>query len=122
MFRGIALLLMAVVCAGILPVLSDASAGENHPLSIVEADIYVAKKKLIMRLKCFAEDLELLQGVEPYEDGKYDNTELEEGTEDHARYLLDKIIILDANGEKMVGKVTEIKALKSRKAASNLES
>ena len=81
-----------------------------HPVSLVEADIYVTKKKLVMRLKCFAEDLELLQGVEPYEDGKYDNTELEEGTVDHGKYLLEKIRILDANGEQLKGKITEVKS------------
>jgi len=109
MLRGLALLALVIAGAVFARASLNAAAVENHPLSIVEADIYVAKKKLIMRLKCFAEDLELLQGVEPYEDGKYDNTELEEGTNDHAKYLLEKIIILDANGEKMVGKVTEIK-------------
>ena len=108
MLKGTAILLLAFACAVSMRVPLCTAASE-HPLSIVEADIYVAKKKLVMRLKCFAEDLELLQGVEPYEDGKYDNTELEEGTEDHAKYLLEKIIILNANGEKMVGKVTEIK-------------
>ena len=81
----------------------------KHPVSLVEADIYVTKKKLVMRLTCFAEDLELLQGVEPYEDGKYDNTELEEGTADHAKYLLEKILILNADGEQLEGKITEIK-------------
>ena len=106
LFRSVTLLLAAIAIASSSVF---AAATENHPLSIVEADIYVAKKKLVMRLKCFAEDLELLQGVEPYEDGKYDNTELKEGTKDHAKYLLEKIIILDADGEKMVGKVTDIK-------------
>ena len=105
LFRSVTLLLAAIAVASSS---LFAAATENHPLSIVEADIYVTKKKVIMRLKCFAEDLELLQGVEPYEDGKYDNTELKEGTKDHAKYLLEKIIILDAAGEKMVGKVTEI--------------
>ena len=107
MIRGIVLLSLLFACMA--SSCAFAAVNENHPLSIVEADIYVAKKKLIMRLKCFAEDLELLQGVEPYEDGKYDNTELKEGTQDHAKYLLEKIIILDANGEKLEGKVTEIK-------------
>ena len=113
MFKGIALLLLAVACAGshvaANTTVNSAASKSKHPLSIVEADIYVAKKKLIMRLKCFAEDLELLQGVEPYEDGKYDNTELEEGTTDHAKYLLKKVVILDANGEQMSGKIVEIK-------------
>lgn len=112
-FKGTALLLLAVACAGshvaANTTVNSTPIESAHPLSIVEADIYVAKKKLIMRLKCFAEDLELLQGVEPYEDGKYDNTELEEGTSDHAKYLLEKIIILDANGDPMSGKITEIK-------------
>ena len=107
MIRSIVLLSLLFACMASLCAIAVAS--ENHPLSIVEADIYVSKKKLIMRLKCFAEDLELLQGVEPYEDGKYDNAELKDGTKDHAKYLLEKIIILDANGEKMKGKVTGIK-------------
>jgi hypothetical protein len=87
-----------------------AATSWNHPLSIVEADIYVGQKKLTMRLKCFAEDLELLQGVEPYEEtGKYDNTELEEGTQDHAKYLLEKILVMDSQGEALKGTVTNVK-------------
>ena len=95
-------LAVGTVCA------AKCSAAE-HPVSLVEADIYVTKKKLVMRLTCFAEDLELLQGVEPYEDGKYDNSELEDGTADHAKYLLEKILVLDAAGEQLKGEVIEIK-------------
>ena len=107
-FRCLAFAAMAAVYAVCFS--SASIASENHPLSIVEADIYVGQKKLIMRLKCFAEDLELLQGVEPYDDtGKYDNTELEEGTQDHAEYLLEKILIMDAAGEVLKGTVTDVK-------------
>lgn len=89
---------------------TSAHANENHPLSIVKANIFVSPTKLTMRLTCFAEDLELLQGVEPYEEtGKYDNQELAEGTEDHAQYLLEKILIMDANGDPYKGIVTNIK-------------
>ena len=55
-----------------------------HPVSIIEADVLVTKKKTTMRLRCFAEDLELIQGVEPYEDGKYDTDELLDSIDDHA--------------------------------------
>ena len=84
--------------------------GNFHPNSLVEAEVYVTQKKLTMRLKCFAEDLQLLQGVEPYTElgGKYDNEELKDGTNDHAKYLLEKIKILDADGNRIEGKVTEI--------------
>ncbi|WP_148618654.1 hypothetical protein [Mariniblastus fucicola] len=116
MFKSIAFSLsFAVVC--VTSIFSSAAAGENsvsagvnHPLSIVEADVLVGRRKLIMRLKCYAEDLELLHGVEPYEEtGKYDNTELQEGTQDHAKYLLEKILIMDAEGEVLEGEVTEIR-------------
>ena len=89
---------------------STTTASENHPLSIVKANIFVTQTKLTMRLTCFAEDLELLQGVEPYEDtGKYDNGELKDGTQDHAKYLLEKILIMDVNGDPYEGTVTDIK-------------
>jgi hypothetical protein len=112
MFSGRLIAVFAIMMVVLCPLSISRQAmgtGTSHPVSLVEADIYVTKKKLVMRLKCFAEDLELLQGVEPYEDGKYDNTELEEGTADHAKYLLEKIVIMDANGEPLKGKITEIK-------------
>lgn len=108
MFKCWAFVALAIACATSSS--PHVNASENHPLSIVEADILVGRKKLTMRLKCFAEDLELLQGVEPYEEtGKYDNTEIEEGTQDHAKYLLEKIVIIDAAGETLKGRVTDVR-------------
>jgi len=100
-------LLAACFCVALFGTRSAVAV--EHPTSLVEAEIYVTKSKLTMRLKCFAEDLELLQGVEPYEEtGKYDNQELKDGTKDHAEYLLEKIQILNTDGEQIEGKVTEI--------------
>ncbi len=89
----------------------DGPAATNsavHPVSIVEADIYVNRTRTTMRLKCFAEDLELLQGVEALEDGFYDSEELKDATEDHAKYLAEKITIRNAAGELLEPKITEI--------------
>ena len=61
-----------------------------------------------MKLKCFAEDLELLQGVEALEDGFYDSEELLDATQDHAEYLAEKITIRNAAGDLIPAKVTEI--------------
>lgn len=80
----------------------------NHPVSVVEADIYVNRAKTTMRLTCFAEDLELLQGVEAYEDGLYDRDEILDATQDHAKYLAKKVTIRDASGELMTPKIVEI--------------
>ena len=88
--------------------LSSDSFADNHPVSIVEAEVYVNRHQAIVRLTCFAEDLELLQGVEPLEDGKYDSAEIREATQDHGQYLLEKIRFLDINGEVIPGKITGV--------------
>lgn len=80
----------------------------KHPVSIVEADIYVNQARTAIRLTCFAEDLELLQGIEPGEDGIYDSAEIGEATEDHAEYLAERIILRDKEGEQLPATVTNI--------------
>lgn len=79
-----------------------------HPVSVVDAEIYVNRTRTIMRLKCFAEDLELLQGVEAFDDGLYDSEELIDATKDHAKYLAEKVTIRNADGELMTPKIKEI--------------
>ena len=79
-----------------------------HPVSVVKADIYVNRKSTTMKLTCFAEDLELLQGVEPLDDGLYDLDELRDATQDHAKYLAEKITLRDAEGELLVAEITDI--------------
>ena len=80
----------------------------RHPVSIVEAEVYVNRLQTSVRLTCFAEDLELLQGLEPLQNGKYDNDEILEATQDHAKYLTEKIRFLDVNGETIAAKVTGV--------------
>lgn len=83
-------------------------ANRFHPVSVVEADVYVNRAKTTVRLKCFAEDLELLQGVEALEDGFYDSEELKEATQDHAKYLAERVEVIDAEGNKLEAKIVEI--------------
>ena len=79
----------------------------EHPVSVVEADIYVNRFRTTMRLKCFAEDLELLQAVEPLDSGFYDLEELNEATDDHADYLAEKITVRDKDGNLLKPRLTE---------------
>ena len=79
-----------------------------HPVSVVQADVYVDKTRTTMKLTCFAEDLELLQGVEALETGIYDSEELLDAVKDHARYLAKRIEILDATGDPVTPKITQI--------------
>lgn len=81
----------------------------EHPVSVIEADIYVNKFKTTMRLKCFAEDLELLQGVEALDDGFYETEELREATQDHAKFLAERIHLIGADGNKFAANIIEVK-------------
>ncbi len=80
----------------------------DHPVSVIEADVVVQKFSMTIRLKCFADELELLQGVEPLATGFYDPEELHDANDDHAQYLLDRVDVLDANGQRLEGKIVEI--------------
>lgn len=79
-----------------------------HPVSIIEADIFVTKFKTTMRLRCFAEDLELIQGVEPFEDGKYDSEELLEAVDDHCEFLAENIEVLTESDEILKANIVEV--------------
>lgn len=80
----------------------------RHPVSIVEAEIYVQKHRVIMKLRCFADDLELLQGVSPMKGGLYDPQEIREATQEHARFLADRIDLLDDSGARLKEQIVEI--------------
>lgn len=88
--------------------LSRPSAARSHPVSVVEANIYVNRTKTTMRLTCFAEDLELLQGVEALETGFYDSDELREATQDHAKYLAEKVTLRNVRGELIPATIIDV--------------
>lgn len=87
---------------------SENFRSSTHPVSVVEADVYVNRNRTTMKLKFFAEDLELLQGVEALENGFYDTEELIDATRDHADYLAEKILLRDMQGELIKPRVAEI--------------
>jgi len=108
-FHSILLLLVVMTFDG-SPNSTSAAIIEtaHHPVSVVTADIYVGRFRTTMRLTCFAEDLELLQGVEALEDGFFDPEELFDATRDHAKYLTEKVTIRNSGGEIIPAQVAEI--------------
>ncbi|MCH2178282.1 MAG: hypothetical protein MK106_05700 [Mariniblastus sp.] len=109
MIRAASLFLVGMFVLAVFSWPQELLAHERrHPVSVVEADIYVTKFKATVKLKAFAEDLELLQGIEVMDDGFYDSEELVDATKDHADYLAERIELLTANGNQLSGKVVEI--------------
>lgn len=98
--------MLFVLLATILP------AGElvlaNHPISVTETQIYVTKNSARMRIRLFAEDLYLFQELEPNEQDVVPPSELKRGLVDHRKFLLDKVTLRDAKGEKYSGRVTDV--------------
>ena len=105
----VVLLLTLAFCASTSPAHVLASEPVlRHPTSLVSAEVFVERKGLTMRVTCFAEDLEMLQGVEPLESGFFDPEEIKDATRDHAEYLAEKLTIRDANGELLKPTISEI--------------
>lgn len=109
---GLAASVLVILFAGLAVSASGASALSStlalHPVSIVEANVYVDQGRTAIRLTCFAEDLELLQGIQPGENGLYDSDEIREATQDHAEYLAEKIVVRDKDGVQLSATVTNI--------------
>ncbi len=61
-----------------------------------------------MRVTCFAEDLEMLQGLEALETGFYDSDEIKDATQDHAKYLAERLTIRNVDGELLKPKISEV--------------
>ncbi|MEZ6122367.1 MAG: hypothetical protein R3C49_04235 [Planctomycetaceae bacterium] len=102
-------LIMAVMTGltGIGP-LHEASASACHPISITEAQVFVARTSARMRIQLFAEDLYLFQGLEPDNRDVLSPAELKRGLEQHRQFLLEKVVLRDAQGQPFKGQVTDL--------------
>jgi len=100
---------MIALAAGLLITSSQATAAAiEHPISVTETQVYVTRNNARMRVKLFAEDLFLFEGLEADEMDVLPPAELRRGLELHRDFLLRKITLRDSNGEAFKGKVTDV--------------
>lgn len=79
-----------------------------HPISVTEAQVFVARTSARVRIKLFAEDLYLFQGLEPDDQDVISPADLRRGLNQHRQFLLDKVVLRDAKGEPYPGQVTDV--------------
>lgn len=80
----------------------------EHPISVTRIDAFVTQTRATLRCTFYADDLEYLHDVVPDPDtGLFDPDELREAFDIHAGYLLDKIDVFNAAGDRLVGKLLE---------------
>ena len=87
--------------AAVLLLFTGVSTGmaSEHPISITETHVFVARTSARLRVKLFAEDLFLFHNLEPNDIGMLSPEQLKIGLKKHRQFLLDKITLRDAKGD-----------------------
>lgn len=80
----------------------------EHPISITEAQIFVSKSTAQVRIKLFAEDLNLFHSLEANEADIVPASELRRGLDLHRDFLLRKFTLRDVDGNPYRGQVTDV--------------
>jgi hypothetical protein len=79
-----------------------------HPISVTQIDAFVTPTRMTLRCAFYADDLEYLHDVEPdLQTGLFDADELRVAFDEHAAYLLEKIDVFNAAGDRLEGKLVE---------------
>ena len=88
-----------------------AQSREIHPFSQVTGTFYVSKQRISARLTIFVEDLYLFHEMEPDNEDRLYEAELEPARLDHQKFLLDRVQILDAEGRPLPSRIVDVSAL-----------
>lgn len=102
LYRPLAILL----AAGMLCLPPAASA---HPISVTEAFVYVTREKVTVNLEVFVEDLFLFHNLKPNDQDFLEPDVIEAGIEKHKKFLLDRFVIRDVEGERLQGKSVDVR-------------
>ena len=97
-----------VVMFTLAATLPENATAFEHPISVTETQVYVTRNNARMRVKLFAEDLFLFEGLEANELDVLPPDELRRGLKLHRDFLLRKITLRDSSGEAFKGEVTDV--------------
>ncbi len=79
-----------------------------HPISVTEARIFVTRSSARVRIQLFAEDLLLFHQLQPKADGTLPPEELKRGLELHKQFLVERVTLRDADGNRIPSRVTDV--------------
>jgi hypothetical protein len=86
----------------------EPAAGDGrHPFVQTVADVFVNRSSITVRISSSADELDLIHGIIPLENGKYDTQELLEGVDIHADFLLERFEIYNSAGNRLQGRLAE---------------
>lgn len=86
--------MIALALACLLP----PSVAVAHPISLVQADVFVSRERMTAKFSVFLEDLYFFQGLEPDAENRFASADLERAAEAHAQFLAERFVILRTDG------------------------
>jgi hypothetical protein len=94
--------------AVVVLVLLTASRVPAHPISIIMSEALVHRDRLEVKVAVMPEDFLLVYGLSVNGDSRVPTNEIAKSAERHRAFLLDGLIIRDADGNRLEGKVVKL--------------
>ena len=94
-----------VVALAVMPVMVGA-----HSLSFLEGEVVVHPDRVEVKLNVLSADILLSAGMTMIVLDKIDKADVVKGIEAHRKYLLNGLVILDAAGHRLAGKITKVES------------
>jgi hypothetical protein len=79
-----------------------------HPISIITSEALVHRDRMEMKVSVMPEDFMLVYGLFANADSRISTEDLTNSAEKHKKYLLDGLVVRDADGNRLKGRVIKI--------------
>jgi hypothetical protein len=99
---------LAVCRAVVLCLLLTAPSLSAHPISIIKSEALVHRDAMEMKVAVMPEDFLLVYGLYANAQSRIATEDITKSAEKHKQYLLDGLIVRDADGSRLAGKVVKI--------------
>ena len=76
----------------------------SHPISLTSAQFEIEEDAVRVRVTVMLEDLVLLYSLQPNDEGGYSSKGLLRASESHEEFLLERLILLNGDGQKLAGR------------------
>jgi len=102
------LLQTALHRAALLGLLLAAPSLPAHPISIISCEALVHRDKMEMKIAVMPEDFLLVYGLYANAQSRIATEDIRQSAEKHKKFLLDGLIVRDADGNRLEGKVVKL--------------